>query len=223
LVLLDAKLELFKTSDYGGNWNKVFSDTINSLTSISFPDSLTGYMCSTNGELYKTVDGGVNWFGVTSPTINNINSIDFINDSVGYAVCDTGEIYRTIDGALSWNKELSGITSNLIDVQMVDIHTAYCIDDEGSLLKNSNVLSLEVFPDNNISPVIIYPNPASEFITISLPNKINVKNVEFYDINGKNVLTGYQNSIDVSCLESGIYLIKIISAEKLFTSKLIIK
>lgn len=212
---------LFKTTNYGYNWNQLFSSTINNFKSMSFPDSLTGYIGSTNGKIYKTIDGGTNWWEIVSPTTNNINSVDFINDSVGYIACDAGEIYRTIDGALSWNNESSGTISNLIDIQMVDIQTAYCIDEEGILLKNSNVLSVKLLSDNYISPVIIYPNPSSEFISISLPNNLNINNIEFYDNNGKHVLTGDHNRVDISSLDSGIYLIKVISGEKVFTSKLI--
>lgn len=218
---INQNSHLFKTNDSGENWNKVFSDTITNFTSLSFPDSLTGYICSASGEIYKTIDGGINWVEVISPATNKINSVDFINDTVGYIACDVGEIYRTTDGALSWNNEPVGTMSNIIDVQMVDIHTAYCIDEAGILLKNSNVLSIELLSDNYISSVMIYPNPSLGFILISLPNNLNVNNVEFYDTNGKNVLRADHNSIDVSSLESGIYLIKIISGDKCFTSKFI--
>jgi hypothetical protein len=214
---------LFKTNNSGGVWNKVFSDTTGNLTSISFPDSSTGYMCSANGKVYKTIDGGTNWSPSISPTINKINSIDFINDSVGYIVCDAGEIYKTIDGAISWSNELSGTTSNLIKIQMVDINTAYCIGDDGILLKNGNVMSNEFVSDNSISPVIIYPNPSSDLITILLPNERTVENVAFYDSNGNIILSQNHSEVDVSALGSGIYFIMIYSGERLYTSKFIKK
>jgi len=211
---------LFKTNNSGGVWEKVFSDTNDNLTSISFPDSSTGYMCSANGKVYKTMDGGTIWSQTVSPTTNRINSIDFINDSVGYIVCDAGEIYKTMDGAMSWSNELSGTTSNLIKIQMVDINTAYCIGDDGILLKNGNVMSNEFVSDNSISPVIIYPNPSSDLITIVLPNERTIENVAFYDPNGNRILSQNHNEVDISGLNSGIYLIMIFSGDRYYTSKL---
>ncbi|MBP7849724.1 MAG: T9SS type A sorting domain-containing protein [Lentimicrobiaceae bacterium] len=214
---------LFKTNNSGGAWNKVFSDTTNNLTSISFPDSTTGYICSTNGNIFKTIDGGTTWSQALSPSTNNINSIDFINDTVGYIVCDGGEIYRTTDGAISWNNELSGTTSNLIKIQMVDINTAYCISEDGVLLKNGNVMSIGSLSDYSNSPVIISPNPTSELIKISLPNDQLVENVELYKASGNHVLSRTHNEVDISGLDSGLYIIKAFTGERYYTSKFIKK
>ena len=64
---------LFRTNNSGGNWDKVFSAFKNNLTSVSFPDSLTGYLCSNNGEIHKTIDGGNSWLQIVSPTTKKIN------------------------------------------------------------------------------------------------------------------------------------------------------
>lgn len=212
---------LFKTNNSGGNWNHLFSDTNNVLTSISFPDNLIGYMSSTNGKIYKTIDGGNNWLELLSPTTKNVNSIDFINDSIGYIVCDEGEIYITNNGALSWISEPSGTLSKLIDIQMVDINNAYCIDENGVLLKNSNVLSTESSTELYTSQITIYPNPSSDFISISLPNNLEAKSVRVFDNSGKHLLTGTNNTIDISNLASGIYIVKIMLDHKVFTSRFI--
>lgn len=208
---------LLKTDDSGVAWDIIFSSMTNDLTTISFPDSLTGYVCSANGEMHKTTDGGINWVQIVSPTTKKLNSVDFINDSVGYIACNSGEIYRTIDGASTWNSESSGITSNLIKVQMVDVNTAYCISEDGSLLKNGHVLATEL----SSSSMIIYPNPTSAFISIFLPNDEIIENAKLYDTNGKLVLTDDFNKIDVSSLNSGVYIIKAHSSENSYTSKFV--
>lgn len=208
---------LLKTDDSGVTWDIVFSSISSDLTSISFTDSLKGYLCSANGEIHKTVDGGTSWIPIVSPTIEKINSVDFINDSVGYIVCNSGEIYRTIDGAATWKYENSGISSDLIKVQMVDVNTAYCIGEDGTLLKNGHVLSNEL----STSSMIIYPNPALTFISIYLPDEEIIENAEFYDTNGKLVLKDDFNKIDISSLNSGVYVIKAYSSKNSYTSKFV--
>lgn len=208
---------LLRTNDSGVTWDIVLSSATSELTTISFPDSLTGYICSADGEIHKTTNGGNNWQQIISPTTKKINSVDFINDSVGYIACNSGEIYRTIDGASSWRNECSGITSNLIKVKMVDINTAYCTSENGALLKNGHVLSTEL----SSSSMIIYPNPATTFISIFLPNNEIIRNAKFYDINGKLVLTEDFNKVDISILNSGVYIVKAHSSENSYTSKFV--
>ncbi|XOV66100.1 MAG: T9SS type A sorting domain-containing protein [Fluviicola sp.] len=214
---------LFKTTNHGNNWNLLLSDSINRLNSMSFPDSLNGYLCASNGATLKTTDGGSNWTELISPTTNSIRSVDFIDQNVGYLGCDVGEIYRTIDGGISWNIETSGTTSSLIKIQMMDSNTAYCIDQTGILFKNSNVLSTEILPDDAGFQSILSSNPSSESITVSLPNNSNVECVEIYDTCGKLVLTSIQSSVNVSALEAGVYVVRIKSDERQFTCRLLKK
>jgi len=65
--------------------------------------------------------------------------------------------------------------------------------------------------------VNIFPNPASDFITIS---NLSEKSgspllLEITDISGKNVYSGYlvssENSINISEIPSGLYFVKIFS------------
>ena len=79
----------------------------------------------------------------------------------------------------------------------------------------------------------IYPNPASDFIYISvdknkLPNNVNIDNIHFklYDkmkvLKKQSVLKGYHSSINVSEMKNGIYIIQLITGEKTYEEKIII-
>jgi len=88
----------------------------------------------------------------------------------------------------------------------------------------SNYSSTEdlIFNHQNIK---IFPIPASDFINISSDNinDINAK-YQIYDISGKKVSTGIiNNKIGISELYHGIYFIKIISQDNVFTKKFIKK
>lgn len=76
--------------------------------------------------------------------------------------------------------------------------------------------------DQSISnSVVIYPNPAKNFIKIN--NKGSLENISVYDILGKLVLKSNiaNNEIDISNLKSGIYLFKIETSTGVFTKKVI--
>jgi len=77
----------------------------------------------------------------------------------------------------------------------------------------------------NTNSVIVYPNPVKEKITILAPDNYGKFNIEITDLSGKTV---YQknnilpnNSIDLSNLSKGIYILNIKSANGILTKKII--
>lgn len=71
------------------------------------------------------------------------------------------------------------------------------------------VLSTEDITDTNFN-INIYPNPTSSILTINTNNSIDIENLKLYNIQGRLIKT-YQNTntIDVSALQSGLYLLNI--------------
>lgn len=73
----------------------------------------------------------------------------------------------------------------------------------------------------------MYPNPASESLTIQLPSGSDKAKVQFYDYVGRLALTGYvtdsNNKIDVNGLSSGVYVLKVLSNDKIGSQKFIKK
>ncbi|MFP4846556.1 T9SS type A sorting domain-containing protein [Winogradskyella sp. PE311] len=70
--------------------------------------------------------------------------------------------------------------------------------------------------DNSIS---IYPNPSKNIVTIN--TKLDINAVELYDITGKLIGKHQNNTLDISHLDSGIYLIKINVDNTTITKRLI--
>lgn len=78
---------------------------------------------------------------------------------------------------------------------------------------------------NDRSRLHIYPNPASDFIEVST-NGAEVKsgNVEIIDMAGRTIMqTSYVNGhqIEIKTLEKGLYLVRLTSADKLWSGSLI--
>ena len=70
--------------------------------------------------------------------------------------------------------------------------------------------------------VYLYPNPANNFVYIKSKSDINTINI--YDVTGKlvKIFKQNENKYDISNFTSGIYLIKMIQNEIIYTKKLII-
>lgn len=70
----------------------------------------------------------------------------------------------------------------------------------------------------------VYPNPASENVTIQLPSSSKAT-ANFYDYVGRLVLakeiTSLNNTINISSLNSGAYILKIVSEDKIGSQKFI--
>jgi hypothetical protein len=86
-------------------------------------------------------------------------------------------------------------------------------------LFNNNTLSSSNFSQNNLE-VKLYPNPANDVLNIE--TTLDLKSIEFFNIQGRKVLESNQKQINVSNLASGIYLVKIQDLENNSVSKKII-
>jgi hypothetical protein len=95
--------------------------------------------------------------------------------------------------------------------------TSYPNDDWRYFILKVNSQGLATFMKHTdikiITDVNIYPNPATDNITIQLINpKQSIKSISIFDIRGKEVINKQLNSnqlqLDVSSLSSGVYLIK---------------
>ena len=69
-------------------------------------------------------------------------------------------------------------------------------------------------PDFLVSDIILYPNPVSDQLFISSENTI-IENITVYSLTGKIVLDleNETNSIDVSALTNGVYIIELSTAK----------
>ncbi|WP_299311972.1 T9SS type A sorting domain-containing protein [uncultured Aquimarina sp.] len=77
-------------------------------------------------------------------------------------------------------------------------------------LKHDNILSTEdiIFDSETVS---LYPNPVNTYVNITNAHSLDVSSFEIYSVQGKLIISGQyeSNSIDISTLTKGIYLVKI--------------
>ena len=104
----------------------------------------------------------------------------------------------------------SGLDTLLIAVEGWDMQTGnYILTIDGS------TLSIE---DDFLSSIRIFPNPAKELIHIQTES---FNRAELFDLNGKMVRSTAEKNIDIRTLSKGIYSLKVIQNDKIFTTKIV--
>lgn len=89
-----------------------------------------------------------------------------------------------------------------------DIIVYLSTTDMGVLKYVINDISLGTNHPTVPKTVGIYPNPASDFITVFTDDNTQIKATAVYTLTGQQILQGQFEQLDISSLSSGIYLLK---------------
>jgi len=78
---------------------------------------------------------------------------------------------------------------------------------------------------SSIQGLNLYPNPVSNGKLYISTSKNLSKDIEIFDVLGKKVFSSklFSNTLDISTLKSGVYVIKIVEDQKIETRKLVIR
>ena len=156
------------------------------------------YSNNTNGassgqaRVYKYISGSWTQFG------SSING-EAANDWSGWSVSISSDGSKIAIGAP--NNDENGVDSG--HVRVYDL---------------SAVLSIKNF---NISNYTVYPNPTTNYINIKLNNNSIYKEANIYSITGHLILSTIQETIDISDLSSGIYLMEIETDQGLSVKRIV--
>jgi photosystem II stability/assembly factor-like uncharacterized protein len=198
-------------------------------------------MVKTNSTIYfygtvNSTDGVVTFFDGSVWQSNSyagksLNEIFFVNDTTAFA---SGAFYQTMfstDSTMTWSFD-DGATQ-FLDIQMFSDTTGYAISENAIFKKNnsnsySNFVSAEpiglTLPIFSNEVLFVYPNPVKDRLYFSMSGR-KITELSVFSLDGKEVLNQKlldQNSVDVSHLTSGIYLVKIHSDEGTFSTKILI-
>lgn len=134
-----------------------------------------------------------------------LGTVKYENSGAGYVIGRDGDtpywyFKGSIDDFSVWGRALSGS----------ELNTIYT----GGTLNSAN------FESNK--NMILYPNPVKDILQIKILESTNITNCELFDISGKIIKVQiFNNSIDVSQIQKGMYLIKLETNEGNFTEKFI--
>ncbi len=228
------------TQNGGSNWTDISAGVPNRwvtkiLASREDPNTvyltLSGYRYGEDvGHVYKSTDLGNNWVDI-SASLPDIPVNDIVQDGFGnlFVATDVG-VVATADEGVNW----SVLGENLPSVVVTDLHihegsqflfaatfgrSTYKIDISNDILtQDETVFSSEVK---------VYPNPASEMVTISNASNSEKSSVSIYDVMGRVVkqldFKGKELQLSVENFQPGIYYLKISEGKKQTTKILIVK
>ena len=178
------------------------------------------------GETEYIIDLGIcNMFHLVLPTFDDSTFITLDDGQfTGIGPCYTGstELGCTPIPGSGWLLDFEQIYYSFYDVE--DITFTYTI--ETTLIEGNEVIILDVqkpngdyaiygetpplsVTSNTLSNVAIYPNPATNFLTVQLDNQ-HIKTLIIHTLKGDRIDVSHQsNAIDVSNLSKGMYFLSL--------------
>jgi photosystem II stability/assembly factor-like uncharacterized protein len=132
-------------------WEKVYANSILTLTGIAFANDTTCYSVGAIGCMLKTNNNGDTWTIIDSieTTSPSFTDISFFNSSIGIAVGNAGRISRTTDGGISWLTTFLPSGNSIHNICILDDQV--CFVTKGSRIFKST--------DSGLNWVQVYASP----------------------------------------------------------------
>ena len=235
---------VYKTENAGETWNKQIVIehpdiyTLSRTHSINIMKNKTYFMI--DDSLYLT-ENQIDWVSISQ---NSQAHPFFLNDSIGFisiAVLFMGSSYgnlvimETTDCGKTWKTIVEQRLSSMQDIgaepskiKMINDTLGYAIFSQVLLkipaLKNSHDNIQEI---NNKANIIISQNTRDELALKSESNMI--KSIEIFDVSGKSlqkkssIENQFQETIVISGIPNGIYIVKVILSDNTICTKKWIK
>ncbi len=240
----DHQSYLLGTDDGGKKWN-ILSFFPFSASKIYFTSKINGWAVGSheyaqykyNDVIMHTIDGGINWDVVIDTNFiynsNGLAILAFADSLHGTACGRWGRIWKTDDGGITWERNekvyINGLPRSLLDIAMPSPFTIFALDKtSGHIYKYSPFFS-EVQESFIVSDgLLIFPNPAVEFIEIINPSEGlepsdgSLNAVRIFNVFGEELMKSSDSNnsqfsifnsqlrIDVSGLPSGIYFVRVV-------------
>jgi photosystem II stability/assembly factor-like uncharacterized protein len=227
---------VLRTIDSGDTWDTIPTSLGNGvpLTSVTIVNDTLAYAGFDNGGsvlgLLISTDSGMTW-------TTDMNTATF-HYSIFHDVYTTpldkvysGATSTTLNKGMIFESDDSGVWNYYEVAQPINCMTSYSdtivwgVGDSGYVVTNLPSGQLSVSEFGKGDKLHIFPNPANNQFTIQLPSGDEGEpfNVEIYSLDGKRVqfVSNNATKISVSNLESGNYIVKFTSENKIWTSKLL--
>ncbi|MBK6964248.1 MAG: T9SS type A sorting domain-containing protein [Bacteroidales bacterium] len=224
-ILLNSVL---KTVNGGTDWTETLLENDGLLLDVFFVNQNVGYVSGFMGDFYKTTDGGENWIKLPTQFSYSLLSMYFVDENTGYVCGDGYTFFQTDNGGLNWTR-LDYFSNNWSNsVWFTDDLNGYIVGGNGKILKTTNggLVFSEAHPLKE-SKISLFPNPANSTITINTADIANGLPVDItvLSCNGMQVMKRkYRNmpvQMDISALSTGIYLLRIETANTVEVRKLV--
>ncbi|MCD4773838.1 MAG: T9SS type A sorting domain-containing protein [Bacteroidales bacterium] len=220
----------FKSLDDGQTWEEtgpeyghLRSVQVNSVGTII----VSGFSMD---KVFHSYDNGLTWTIVSNICADVLESYSENRLIAGRNInCYTG-CWFSEDWGNTWINLVDDILNpDVMHISISPTNTVYIQSYYSSLYDHHLFRSINpiVSTNNNKyqSKIEIFPNPAIEKILITKNTGEKIDNFIICSLTGRKILTGkiYDNSIDISTLKTGIYIIELISNNGIIRKKIVKK
>ena len=159
--------------------------------------------------------------------------IAFVNTETGFIGAGDGSLMVTTDGGKNWTLQHTPVSSYFYHITFKGTQ-GFLAGERGMILKTENGGGLSEFipPSDEDLLLTAYPNPGTNTVIIGYEIAEMAKSkLEIFDINGqkvKDILNGptlpgiHHTELNIEFLQTGIYLIRLQSGNKVRTEKLVV-
>lgn len=131
--------EIFKTTNTGINWLKMYSiagySYIYNIKPINYDTLLIN---GWPGLIYKSYNGGNNWINYSPEISMTLNSVGFWDNMNGWICGDVGTFLKTTNSGVNWVNVQTGTINYLRNPQFLNSSTGWIPSSMGFVLKTTN-------------------------------------------------------------------------------------
>lgn len=244
-------LNLYVSKDYGKNFDTVSNYNADEMGYISGlathptnqAEAFALFSFQGKAKILRTYDYGSNWEDITGFTGHDGDSSlngfpDVVVNDLLVLPHDTNTIwagteiglFESSDNGVSWHYANSGLPAvSIWQMDIVDGHVIMATHGRGVWTADLGIVNIQPVQQQE-AQLQVYPNPASDNITISFSAEENPV-LKIFSMEGKLVLlevlqAGSGNdefTVDISGLHVGNYIVQVQAGSKVAVSKLLVK
>jgi len=216
------------------NWDTINSPLLTTWYDILMRDSLSGYICGSNGSIIKTNDAGLSWQTVMTgfPTI--LRKLLLSGDTI-WAAGDMGIIMESSDAGNSWIRKAITPGLDIYSLAFNRVSGKGFLVGKNGLLREFGTQYYVAPPPPSILPateietgIVMYPNPARESVMFSGLHPDKQYNLSIFSSDGRLVMNALMRGealargINISQYSSGLYIVNIGTSEWVERQRLIL-
>ncbi len=210
---------IYKTTDGGNNWNEIPNlPSVSGIRKIQFLNPDTGWATSEYGYIIKTTDAGQTWAIQNHFCFSPGFAMHFYDAMNGFAAGGVANVncrlYRTRDGGDTWENTNLPFGYSINGVWMADTNRLYVAAEYGTILlygDTTRILTGISEPLRFDKRLVAFPNPASSFIDIEVPEQYRNEDLFLYNSTGQMIkrINSGEKRINISTLTKGIYFLRL--------------
>jgi xyloglucan-specific exo-beta-1,4-glucanase len=211
--------KVYKSSNSGSTWTVIYTASSQILDIDRNPFNDDKLAIGTEAGVFTSADNGTTWTSSLEDTFANKVKYSDVEDGVmAVGIFNNGDeadhfikYYNGTDWVTVSAGEMNYLYVLSMDFNFVgDKINAYAGTNDMAIVRYSFTIG-ELGTNNPVATantVIMAPNPASSFITLKAAGSLELKNTTIYSLTGQKVLESNQQTIDISQLSEGIYMVR---------------